>query len=206
MIGLVENAMLARIKAATQVEAVPYAYRTLETWPARFDHYLESQVVQYPAAWTAFGGAHKVERLARGRWRAHCVFGLVVAAKNLRNEESQRHGGSDAEPGSYQLAVDAVRLLSGQSLGLDIDALEPTSILPLDVSDLPKLSQTSLYAVSFDTGLYFDTAPSVGDLNDFVTFHADWDPAPYGSVDRDDLPAPEGPGRVFDTVTLKQDS
>ena len=206
MIGAVENAMLARIAAASAASMVPYTYLTTETWPAKFDHYLESKVVRYPACWTAFGGAHKVERLARGRWRAHCVFGLVVASENLRNEEATRHGGTTAEVGSYQLAVDAVRLLAGQSLGLDIDALEPTSILPLEVSDLPKLRQVSLYAVSFDTGLYFDIEPSPGDLTDFTTFHADWDPAPYGHVDPAHLPAPDGEAIATDIITLPQDS
>jgi phage gp37-like protein len=188
MIGLVENAMLARIKAACDAKAVPYAYATLENWPKNFDSFLESEVIRYPAAWSAFAGAHRVERVMPGRWRAHCAFGLVVAAQNLRNEVSRRLGGSPSEPGSYQLATDALQLLSDQRLGLDIDSFTPTSIMPVETSDVPKLRQVSIFAVSFDTALYFDCAPILAGIAEFKTFHPNWDPAPFGHVDRADLP------------------
>jgi len=203
MIGQVENAMLARLRAATTVEAVRYKYPTLETWPKRFDEVLSSETTRYPAAWTAFGGAHKIERVSSNRWRAYCVFGLVVAAQNLRNEQATRHGGSQSEPGSYQLATDAVRILAGQTLGLDINPLEPTSILEVETPDVPKVKQLSIYAVSFDTSLYFDAARSVGDINDFALFHADWDPAPFGHVDPTNLPAPIGEAIVSDNISLR---
>jgi len=184
MIGVVENAILARLKAASDEGIIPYAYRTLQTWPKNFDEYLSSQVIQYPACWAVFGGAHKTERLASGLWRVHCVFGVVVAAENLRNEQARRHGGSASEPGSYQLAVDALQILASQTLGLDIRALEPSSILPVETADIPKVKQLSIYAVSFDTAIDFATPPGK-ELGDFNRLHINWDPAPYGHVDRD---------------------
>jgi phage gp37-like protein len=185
MIGQVENAMLARIAAASASGAVGYTYRTLETWPKTFDEYLSARQIQFPACWAAFGGSHRTERIARGRWRVHSTFALVVAAENLRNEQSRRQGGSPSEPGSYQLAEDAMTILGDQMLGLDIDEFEPTSVLPVDTADIPKLRQLSIYAVTFATALYYDTAPVVSDIADFVTFHANWDPAPFGHVDAD---------------------
>jgi phage gp37-like protein len=189
MIGAVENAMLARIKAASDGGVIPYAYRALETWPKDFDEYLSSRTVSYPAAWASFGGVHKIERVAKGRWKAHAVFGMVVAAENKRNEQATRHGGTAAEPGSYQLASDVVRILGDQRLGLGIDPFMPTSVLPVETSDIPKVKQVSIYAVSFDTALYFETEPSA-DMAPFKTLHTNWDPAPYGHVVRSE-PLPQ---------------
>jgi hypothetical protein len=129
----------------------------------------------------------------------------VVAAENLRNEESRRHGGSAREPGSYRLAVDAARLLSGQSLGLDIDSLKPTSILVVETADIPRLKHLSLYAVSFDTAFTLDAAPGTGDISDFNLFHADWDPAPFGHVDPNALPDANGAAIGADSIILRQD-
>jgi phage gp37-like protein len=202
MIGAVENAMLARIAAASAAGVIAYRYVTMETWPKAFDEYLSSEVVRYPACWATFAGAHRIERVARGRSRAHCAFGLVVAAQNLRNEAARRLGGSASEPGSYQMAEDAVRLLQDQTLGLDIDTFQAASILPVETSDIPKIKQMSLYAVSFETALYYDTDAFPGDISPFNTFHADWDPAPYGRVTG---PLPDdGPASAVDHVTLEQ--
>jgi len=202
MIGVVENAMLARLAAASAAGAIGYSYRTLETWPAKFDQYLEARQVNFPAAWTAFAGAHQIDRIAKGRWRAHCGFAMVVAAENLRNEQSRRQGGSPSEPGSYQLAIDALSVLADQTLGLDIDALKGASIAHVETSDIPKLRQISIYAVNFETALYYDTAPVVSGIADFVTFHADWDPAPYGHLDPANLPDDAHAIAGADNVTL----
>lgn len=200
MIGLVENAMLARLKAAGEAGVIPYGYRSFLTWPRNFDEFLSSETVGYPACWAAFGGAHKVERLSSGLWQAHCAFGLVVAAENRRNEQSRRHGGSASEPGSYQLATDALRLLAGQRLGLDITPLEPASIVQVETSDIPKIKQLSIYAVTFDTRLPFVTAPVLAQINAFDSFHADWDPAPFGHVS---TPLPDdGPAIGADNIPL----
>ncbi|MGI8839762.1 MAG: phage protein Gp37 [Caulobacteraceae bacterium] len=207
MIGLVENAMLERVKAASASGLLGYDYRTLENWPSNFDKYLESKV-RYPACWAAFGGSHKAERIAAGRYRVHSTFALVVGAENVRNEQSRRLGGSASEPGSYQLAEDALQIMGDQTFGLDIDAFEPTSVLPVENADIPALRQISLYAATFATALYYDRAPLSGDVADFVTFHANWDPAPYGHVDADPaapgVQIPDDPHAVAtDTVTLE---
>lgn len=191
MIGLVENAMLARLKAFSDAGGLGYTYRTLESWPVNFDEYLSSlQGQQYPCAWSAFAGAHNIDRVSRGRWRAHCAFGLVVAAKNVRNESSRRLGGAPGEVGSYQLAIDALTILGDQRLGLDIDPFRPESIVHVETGDIKGAKQISAYAVSFATGLYYDTLNEAEDITDFNSIHANWDPAPFGHVDAD----PNTPG------------
>jgi phage gp37-like protein len=209
-IGEVENAMLAFADGWGKRDRAPYRFRTLTTFPKNFDAYLQATVVQYPALWVVFAGAGKIERVARGRWRAHCSFVAVVAAENLRNEQARRHGGTAEEPGSYQLAGDVARLFGDQRFGLDINAFEPMSIEVVDATDIPKAREISMYAVSFATSLYFDSMPDLTGPNDFRLFHANWDPAPYGHVDADlETPGVQIPDDVHaagtDNIHLHQD-
>ncbi len=210
MIGVLENAMVAWMQAAgTGVDGDPpalsYAYRTLTSWPKLFDDFMAKQTPQYPACWAAFGGIHKIERMGRARFRCISTVSMVVAAENIRNEQARRQGGSASEPGSYQLATDALQLLGNQKLGLDIDPLEPLSIQAVETSDIPSLRQISIYAVSFETALYYDTLPTVtGALNPFATFHANWDPAPGGHVNPAALPD-DADAVATDNIQLPQD-
>jgi phage gp37-like protein len=214
MIGAIENAMLARVKTATAARALGYDISTFETWPRQFDEYQAERVIKFPAVWAAFGGVHKAERIARGRHRFHATFALVVAAKNVRNEESRRHGGSPSEVGSYQMACDMARLLADQTLGLDIDALQPVSMQMVDVADIPTLKQISMYSVGFETGFYLDAMANVSPaeaLAAFKIFHANWDPAPFGHVDADPTtPGVQIPDDVHavgsDSIILDQDT
>jgi hypothetical protein len=80
------------------------------------------------------------------------------------------------------------------------------SILPVETADIPKMRQISMYAVTFDTAIYLDVMPNVNgtDFNPFVTFHADWDPAPYGHVNPTELPD-DAPAIGVDNINLPQD-
>ncbi len=204
MIGEIENAMLERVTAASKAGVIPYSYPTHQTWPKDFDAFLQSETVRYPAVWSAFAGVHRTMPVGRGKVHCHAAFGLVVAAQSARNEQARRHGGSPSEPGSYQLAQDAGRLLHGHTLGLPIDSLVLSSILPVEMPGDAKLRQVSMYAVTFETGFDLEATTGLSDIADFKTFHADWDPAPFGHVDPDDIPDPVTPPAGADQVELPQ--
>lgn len=207
-IAEVENAMLARLKAAGDAGALGYRFRTLETYPADFDLFIEEKVKgdrPWPAAWVIFGGWRTP--VDDGALQAPAVFMVVVAAANLRNETARRHGAGDAEVGSYQLMLDAAGLLHGQHLGLDIGRMELGPCRSVRPTPVITRHQLSLYALEFTTRLPIATAafPAVA-LDDFATFHADWDVPPLGNVSTD-LPAPaegEGAADAADTVELPQ--
>ena len=58
-IAEVENAMLGRLRAASDADVLGYKYRTLESYPEEFDEYLKTEIkggAQFPAAWVVFGG------------------------------------------------------------------------------------------------------------------------------------------------------
>lgn len=191
MIAAIENAMLETLRSAAQANLLGYRWRTLETYPENWDDYLSDKIdFHAPAAWAVFAGASELSFTSSGRVRiATASFGLVVAAENLRNETATRHGGPVAsEPGSYQLVLDAVRLLAGSSLGLDIDALRPMRIASVRPSALLIERKVSLLAIELRTGFEMDCIEPAA-LADLDTIHIDWDVPAFGRVDAN-LPAP----------------
>lgn len=216
MIAQIELAMIAALKAAGDSGVLGYKWRTLETYPDEWDAYLKEKVNwAAPAAWAVFAGARNVDLTGTAVLVDGAQFGLVVAAENLRNETMTRHGGPiPAEPGSYQLAMDALAILSGNSLGLNIRALMPRSLHLVRPFDALKERKVSMMALTFETAFEVTPIPDVENLDDFATLHLDWDVPPFGRVDGDldtpgvQLPAPaDGPGSAdaSDHLSLPQE-
>lgn len=187
MIAAIENAMLARLHAASDADVLGYRYRSLETYPANWDEYFANKTDwKAPAAWAVFGGGNALRFTPSGRVRFdNAAFGLVVAAENLRNEQAQRHGGpaGSTEPGSYQLMLDALALLSGSALGLDIDALRPVRALSVRPFGALKERNVSMWVIEFTSGFEIDALAGGGEaLDDFTTLHLDWDVPAFGTV------------------------
>lgn len=219
MIGNIENAMidvLRRAGAAGPGSVLGYKYRTLETYPADWDEYFKEKTEwKAPGAWAVFGGATSMSLVGDEILVEGAQFGLVVGAENLRNEQATRHGGPGAgEVGSYQLAIDAGRLLSGNALGLDIQALQPKGMRMVRPSALMIERRASLMVLQFETSFTLAPLDPDADLGDFERLHLDWDIPPFGGVDGDldadgiQLPAPPaGPGSAdaSDTIILPQE-
>lgn len=194
MIAAIENAMLARLKAASDADLLGYRFRSLDTYPEDWDEYLKDKdVVSAPAAWAVFAGARRIEG-PNVLPIMQMTFGLVVMAENMRNETATRHGGPvPAEPGSYQLAIDAILLLAGHDLGLAIGALELRSLRIVSRFPALKERKVSMLALELTTDVAIAAiGPGEGadDLPPFELFHANWDIRPFGNVDAD----PAAPG------------
>lgn len=193
MIGAIENAMLARLKAAADAGALGYAWRMLDTYPEDWDELFKNKgAINTPAAWATFGGISSLRMEDSGGWRAIATFGLVVAAQNLRNETATRHGhrnqaGELVEPGSYQLMVDAIGLLGDNDFGLDIEPLEVVQAVQVATGTIANLRNISMWATEFRTAFHIPelTFDADGNLADFEIFHANWDVPPFGGVDAD---------------------
>lgn len=188
MIGEIENAILARLKTAgeTPIEAggLGYRYKTLDSYPAEFDRFLEENpVLGFPAAWVTFGGYTSMSPVGAGAYQVEAAFVLVVSAENLRNEKAQRHGAA-GKAGSYQLALDAIALLADQDLGLEIGGLRPDSLRFVRPSELMTKRKISLLAIPITTTFILERGAPL-DMGEFETFHANWDVPPFGGVDAD---------------------
>lgn len=220
MIAQIELGMTGALKAAADAGVLGYKWLTLETYPEDWDIYLKEKLDwRAPAAWAVFAGAQQVYVADSGKVVFDgAQFGLVVAAENKRNETATRHGGvagaAIAEPGSYQLAMDAFAILSGNALGLDIKALQPKAMRPVRPFEALKDRNVSMFALQFETSFEISLAPGEAELADFETLHLDWDVPPFGRIDGDpnedgiQLPAPaSGPGSAdaSDHLTLPQE-
>lgn len=195
----IENAILARLRAAGEANVLGYLFRTLESYPADFDLFLEEKIKgdrPWPAAWVIFGGWRPPTD--DGGLQAPAVFMVVVAAKNLRSETARRHGAGAGEVGSYQLMLDVAGLIHGQHLGLDIGALKLGACRSVRPTPVITRHQLSLYALEFTTLMPIEVSrfPAAA-LDDFETFNVNWDVPAFGNVDGDDeaagvqLPADE---------------
>lgn len=205
MIAQIELRLGSTLVAAADAGVLGYKWRTSDTYPEEWDLYFrEKGDWKAPAHWAVFAGATDIRFTDQGNVRlSGAQFGVVVAAENLRNETATRHGGpsASAEPGSYQLALDALAVLSGSNLGLDIDALVPKSMRLVRPFDALKERGVSMIALQFETAFEITTLPPEADLDELRALHLDWDVPPFGGIDADlgapgiQLPAPAtGPG------------
>jgi phage gp37-like protein len=188
-IAEVENAIIARLKAAGEAGVLGYRFRTVESYPENFDLYLKEKIKgdrAYPAAWVVFGGWRNPVDLG-DEVQVEAAFGVVVAAKSLRNETAQRHGGGPAnEPGSYQLLQDAIGLIQGHSLGLEIGGLQLNQTQPVRPTQTILENKLSVFASEFRTRMTVarNTFGSSA-LTDFSTFNVNWDLPPLAELEPD---------------------
>lgn len=188
-LGEIENAIIARLKAAGEAPGVlGYQFRTLESYPENFDLYLKEKILgdrAFPAAWVVFGGWR--EPVDTGpSLQAEAAFGVVVAANSLRNETFQRHSAHPSEPGSYQLVRDVARLIHGQHLGLEIGRLRLGQCQSIRPTGTILEQRLSVFALQFTTTLPIEVANfPVREIGDFSTFHSNWDLPPLAVLEPD---------------------
>lgn len=125
-IAAIEDAIKARIIAASESGELGYKLGAVATYDAEFDD-LDSlaQVVRVmPAVWVTLARCGKPERKGADKWLVPVTMGVMVGARNVRNHEAARRG-SRVEAGAYRLLDDMWDLLVGQDLGLRIKAFAP---------------------------------------------------------------------------------
>lgn len=204
MIGMIENAILAALQAAAVSGQLGYEWRVLETFPDEFEEYLATRNVRAPGAWVVFlGMVDGRAEAGEDGWSGRARFALVVAGQNLRNEQDSRHG-DGTRPGSYQLVIDAIRILNRNWLqdtgaldGGPVDLAEPIMVRgarPVARSEQMRLQNLSLFALDLECRL--PVGEFAADLGDFAELAVDWDVPPLGNV------APPLPAETADARDL----
>ncbi|MDM7928664.1 phage protein Gp37 [Blastomonas fulva] len=201
MIAAIENAVLDLLRAASDDNRLGYRFATLETYPDEWDAYLKiKRQLRCPGAWCVFLGIVSMEFSDDGVTYGLARFATVLAAENLRNEEATRHGGG-GQPGSYQLGLDAIGLLAGNDLDLDIGHIVPRRLALVGRTEETRKQHLSIIAFEWESRVPIAELIADGELADFETFHANWDVPPFGGIGPD-LPDDE-PADATDTVTLE---
>ncbi|MFO6448918.1 phage protein Gp37 [Erythrobacter sp. NE805] len=185
MIAATEKALVQELVEAGERRILGYQYHTTGTFPDQFEEYLRSTPgLRTPAAWSTFLGI--VEGDDHGDdlgLRARARFALVVAGGNLRNEEDSRHG-DGAVPGSYQLMVDAIRLLSRSKLAPELDLIEPVRIRSArPVSRTDQMKRQSLSMIAIELELVLPIGVFTEEPFELRTLHVDWDIPAFGNVE-----------------------
>lgn len=197
MIAAVEQAIIARIKAASDAGVLGYRFRQVESYGGQLDQ-VSTVVKATPAAWVILRGLRPGTDVAGDAFRVAATFAVMVAAKNARNERAARHGAA-GDVGAYQLAMDVRALLIGHQLGLEIERLAPGAV---NILAVPGRGSLAVLACEFTTAWIEEAAPADGgNIADFTTFHADWDIPPLGNATP---PLPADDPDATDTVTLQE--
>lgn len=184
MIGAVEIALVDEVVGAGEDGVLGYRYATRDTFPDQFEEYLTTNPgLRTPGIWATFLGlVEGIDENDDLGFQARARFAIVVAAENKRNEQDTRHG-DGAVPGSYQLAVDAIRILSRSMLKPELNLVEPVRIRsarPIGRTEQMKRQNLAMIAIEVELVMplgVFTEEPGV-----FDTLHVDWDIPPFGNV------------------------
>lgn len=134
MIGTIEAAMVERIESAAKAGLLGYPLKHVDSYADEFNTKDLGTIANLlPGAWVVFQGGDLLEMQGNGVWKMRGTFAVIVGARNQRNQAAQRHGAA-GDVGSYQIARDVCALLANQTLGLEIDPLEPYRIRPFPVA------------------------------------------------------------------------
>lgn len=123
-----EDAVIARIKGASDAGSLDYKLAQVGSYGGEFDDesFFSQQFRKFPAVWVTVGG-DKPKRISAKVWQCALTLAVMVGSRTVRGERRTRVGlkvGAQLlEVGSYQLLQDVRDLLSNQSLGLGISPL-----------------------------------------------------------------------------------
>lgn len=130
MIGELEDAIVARIRAAQAANLWPYKLRTIDSYGGQISEDTQSTFA-FPAVFVAFTRMKKRGALGERTRLADVHLVLYVATRNPRNERATRQGDMH-EPGSFQIAEDLIALLENQRVGMPMTK-------PLDSEEIDTL-------------------------------------------------------------------
>lgn len=206
ILGKAEDDMLARIKAFQPF--LGYKVETVDTYGSEFSDGVERAMRDWPAYLFVYNGstpmAGSTQRLLKykARWAVLCCSG------SLRGEAAARKG-SITGAGSYQMLCDARRMLrnfvplkAGTFEG-SAGAIEIAGDRQL-LQDKAGQQLVSVYALDIEIPMTEETTGLPATLDDFKTFHADYDIPPHGNVQRP--PPSEETADATDNVTLETDN
>lgn len=118
MIAELEDAVVARIKAAQDAGLWPYKLLTIDTYGGQIAEDSQS-TFRFPAVFVAFTRMKKKGALGERTRKVDVHLVLYVATRNPRNQRATVHGDMH-EPGSFQIAEDVIALLENQRLGMQM--------------------------------------------------------------------------------------
>ncbi|MCU4307003.1 DUF1834 family protein [Acinetobacter ursingii] len=168
--------------------------REIRTYGGEFDDETLAFIKSFPAIWVTYQGSTS-EKTSHNKTEYQSTFVVLVGARSLRNEESQRHG-AGADIGTYEMLDRVQRLLSVN----DLSSQGVKGLAPLEIGKTRTLFNTttrgqsiSVLAQEFTT--QYEIQASDRDREEtetdamltHVNLNYYFDPADFGIVDASDL-------------------
>ncbi|WHP04764.1 DUF1834 family protein [Acinetobacter corruptisaponis] len=102
--------------------------REIKTYGGEFDDGTLVWVKTFPAIWVAFQGSGTPKKTSHNKTEYPVTFVVLVGARSLRNEETQRHG-TDRDIGTYLMLKHVHKLLIGNDLSsVGVVGLDPLEL------------------------------------------------------------------------------
>ena len=131
-------------KIITELNTLSYV-KTVETYAGQLEEEIEKALIQFPAMFVVYAGS-EYAWVDGPNHNEICEFSILVAAKNLRGQESARKD----DYGCYQMIYDVLAKLTNRTFGLEIEKLSPLRVTLVFIS-----KTVAIYGIDFQTN--FDT-------------------------------------------------
>lgn len=143
----IENAIVQQLRTVSRA----YSGLLVESYAGQLDDEMFGWVRTLPAVWVTFGDVKSVERKGVHSYLYSGTF-EVLSAQRALVENAGRLAGTDkgASVGVYELVEDNKLCLVNQSLGLQIQALQPGAVRPVMKSRVDR-DAVVIYAQEFHT-------------------------------------------------------
>lgn len=186
LIGIIEDAIIARIKQVHDDRTLGYTLRKIDTYGGEFADAIERAVKTFPAVLCVYNGdTLDLQRSTQTTDVRIYTFILFCCAMSLRNESATRKG-AGTRVGSYQIADDMRTLFREAVLpGFDAEPVRVVSVRPV-TNDKAAGQLASIYAVDLQLTVFVEDKPDMSGLDPFAAFHANWDIPAF----RDDIQPP----------------
>ena len=125
---------------------LPYLAQPPETYGGQLYGEIDSMAINYPAVFVIFEGG-PLSWVDGKNFQEDDGFTILCCSSDVRGKGPLR---KDAATGCYRMIKDVLKTLSGKTLGLDMDPLQPVSIYPYLITNT-----IAVYGVKFKT--WFDS-------------------------------------------------
>lgn len=136
-LSIIEQAIKDEMAAQITSKAWPWI-REIKTYGGEFDDDISAIIKAFPAIWITFDGSLNPKRTTANKTEYPIKFVVLVGARSLRNEESQRNG-AGADIGTYQMLDYVQRLLTNN----DLSSQGVIGLAPLELGRTKTIFNTS---------------------------------------------------------------
>lgn len=136
-LSIIEQAIKDVMAKQIQDKKWPWI-REVKTYGGEFDDDISAIIKHFPAIWVAFEGSKTPEKTSHNKTKMPLTFVVLVGARSVRNEESQRHG-AGRDIGTFQMLNHVQQLITGN----DLSSQSVVGLAPLQLGRIKTIFNTS---------------------------------------------------------------